>query len=196
MADRLSVSAIWRSLQQSLDYNRSQKLDVTINLQGRRMSKKIFVSYSSQEPELAEELEALLTGEGYAVWWDNLLSAGQAFHEEIENQLDLADAVIVIWTAQSISSTWVTGEAAYANRRGKLITLRTRDLDPQDIPLPFNTLHTPSIDQHPAILAAVRRKVNQPGEQVLNAPTPNTITYSGSPPPTKWRPSQKKPGPT
>jgi TIR domain len=94
-----------------------------------RMLGKIFISYSNQEPKPTRDVAALLTSAGYAVWWDTNLTPGEIFREVIDRELDEADAVIVIWTLHSVSSKWVLAEADHAERQGKLITLRTKDIE-------------------------------------------------------------------
>jgi TIR domain len=61
-------------------------------------------SYPTKQPEPTRDVAALLTSAGYAVWWDANLTSGEIFREAIDEQLDAADAVIVIWTPHSISS--------------------------------------------------------------------------------------------
>jgi formylglycine-generating enzyme required for sulfatase activity len=121
------------------------------------MPGKIFISYSKQQPEPTRDVAALLTSAGYAVWWDTNLTSGEIFREIIDRELNAADAVIVIWTHQSVSSKWVLAEADHADRTGKLITLRTKDVEPWRIAKPYNTYHTDVVDNYTAILAAVRR---------------------------------------
>jgi hypothetical protein len=127
------------------------------------MSIKIFISYPKRQPELPRLVADLLESAGYTVWWDTRLIIGQFFRRAIKQKLDAADAVIVIWTPYSVSSKWVIAEASRADDRGVLIPLRTKDLDPRQIPLPYSEYqtgviedHTGVIDDHEAILDAVK----------------------------------------
>ncbi len=126
------------------------------------MADKIFISYSKKQPEPTQALAAFLESEGYQVWWDKNLSAGEVFREVIDRELDAAAVVIVIWTEHSIASNWVIAEADHANRQGKLITVRVSDLEVWTIPKPYNTYHTESVDDHAAILRAIRRLAGLP----------------------------------
>jgi formylglycine-generating enzyme required for sulfatase activity len=119
----------------------------------------IFISYSKQQPQPSRDVAAYLESEGYSVWWDTNLTSGERFGVVIDRELDAAKAVIVIWTAGSVSSDWVISEAQHAARQEKLIPLRTNDLDIWRIPKPYSALHTDVVDDRPAILAAVRRVV-------------------------------------
>jgi hypothetical protein len=122
----------------------------------------IFISYSKQHPQPTRDLATYLEQEGYTVWWDSNLIAGNSFRKEIDRQLGAADTVIVMWTPVSVVSDWVRSEVHRAQLAGKkLIPLRTRDLDVSQIPLPYGELHTDFVDDHAAILRAVRRVVGQ-----------------------------------
>jgi formylglycine-generating enzyme required for sulfatase activity len=75
----------------------------------------------------------------------------------IDRELDAADAVIVVWTQQSIASRWVIAEADHADRHRKLVPVRSSDLEPWQIPKPYNTYQTNLIDDRKAIRDAIRR---------------------------------------
>jgi hypothetical protein len=116
----------------------------------------ISYSYSKQRPPLTRDLAAYLEREGFSVWWDANLTAGETFGQVLRRELRAARAVIAIWTADSVKSRWVQAEAEFADTDGKLIPLRTRDLDIRQIPLPYNTYHTDLVDDRAAILKAAR----------------------------------------
>jgi hypothetical protein len=119
----------------------------------------IFISYSKHDSEPTRVLAEYLKEEGYSVWWDTDLTVGDKFRDVVNQELDAAKAVIVIWTTYSVTSDWVISEAQHAYRDGKLIPLCTRDLDTRQIPKPYDTLHTAVVDDREAILKAVRRRV-------------------------------------
>jgi hypothetical protein len=118
---------------------------------------QIFISYSKKDPRPTRDVAAFLEREGYSVWWDADLTSGQAFGDIIDKELDAAHAAIVIWTIDSVKSKWVRAEARHADRHGKLIPLRTKDLEIWQIPKPFSEYHTDLVDDREAILKAVRR---------------------------------------
>jgi formylglycine-generating enzyme required for sulfatase activity len=121
----------------------------------------IFISYSTRHPQPTREIAAHLESEGYSVWWDTDLLAGEKFRQAIERELDVAKAVIVIWTNDSVVSDWVISEAEHGRNHGKLIPLRTSDLT-APIPKPFGAIHTGFANDVPAILKAVRRVIGAP----------------------------------
>jgi TIR domain len=73
---------------------------------------------------LADELKA----RGFDIWWDINIGSGQRFNDVIRQQLEEADAVIVIWSPASITSQYVKMEAGIAYGWDKLITVRTPEL--------------------------------------------------------------------
>lgn len=117
----------------------------------------IFISYSKQESELTISLARDLERRGYTTWWDTSLQPGEEFPERILSELDNAKVVIVIWTAHSVISKWVQAEAKWAADRSKLVTVRSPELDPGRIPLPFNTRHTDLVTDTDKIFGALVR---------------------------------------
>jgi TIR domain len=57
----------------------------------------IFLSYASEDRERARSLHAVLAGYGWDVWWDQHLSVGRNFRVELEQKLNEARCVIVLW---------------------------------------------------------------------------------------------------
>jgi hypothetical protein len=74
----------------------------------------IFISYSKVDRDLASKISAFLEAEGWTVWWDKSLTAGDSYRDEIMRQLAAARAVITVWTESSIRSDWVRAEAGRA----------------------------------------------------------------------------------
>ena len=73
--------------------------------------------------EAARELAALISAQGYEVWWDRELVPGDAYADVIEKTLDAAKVVIVLWSAVSRKSYWVRDEAAVGRDRGRLVPI-------------------------------------------------------------------------
>lgn len=74
-----------------------------------------------------------------------------------------ARAVVVVWSPRSAGSDVVRAWAQAADGEGKLITLRTHDLDPAQIPGPFGQFHTPLVDDWDGIGEAISAKFEAPG---------------------------------
>ena len=74
----------------------------------------VFLSYARGIASVCVLAHAL-ESDGWSVWWDRKLVAGEAFDETIERQLAAADSVVVLWSEHSIRSEWVKNEAAAAS---------------------------------------------------------------------------------
>lgn len=81
----------------------------------------IFVSYASSDRERARVLAQALESQGWSVWWDRNIQLGHDFDLVIEEALDGARCVIVVWTVDSVRSSWVRSEADDAKQRGVLL---------------------------------------------------------------------------
>lgn len=100
---------------------------------------KIFISYSSKDRSLVENLASTLQQQGYDVWWDREITGGEQFDTTIEDALINADCVIVVWSESSLQSGWVRAEAEEALKRKKLLPVLLHSVSP---PLRFRQLHT------------------------------------------------------
>src|SRR5215471_14430148 len=126
----------------------------------------IFISYSKADRDLALKLSAYVESEGWSVWWDKSLGAGDAYRDEIMKQLATARAVIVIWTENSVKSDWVRAEAGRAKADGKLIPVKASAVNYSDVPLPFGEMHTENITSLELIRAAVVAQLAKPSVPV------------------------------
>lgn len=96
---------------------------------------KLFLSYSRKDEARARRLTEWLERKGHDVWRDeDDIGGGTSFSSEIEKALKECDAVLVLWSADSVQSAWVRDEAGYGRDAGKLIPI---SLDRTDPPLGF-----------------------------------------------------------
>lgn len=95
----------------------------------------VFVSYARGDQPLAERIAQHLIGEGFTAWWDSDLLPHESFASVIQQEIQGARAVLVIWSETAARSQWVRAEAELARAEGKLIQVV---VDPCTIPLPFN----------------------------------------------------------
>jgi TolB-like protein len=81
----------------------------------------VFLSYSRENQDTARLFAESLQRAGISVWWDDTLSAGEAYDEVTERALEGAKAVVVLWSKASVASRWVRAEATTADRNGTLV---------------------------------------------------------------------------
>ena len=117
----------------------------------------VFISYSKSYVQITRDLAADLEAKGLTVWWDTDLLAGESFRQRIIQELQACKAAIVIWTPQSVISDYVISEAERARKAGKLIQVRTGDIQPDELPPPFDTGHASLIDDRKAIYGALAK---------------------------------------
>jgi TolB-like protein/tetratricopeptide (TPR) repeat protein len=99
----------------------------------------IFLSYSRKDQVTARRFADALQREGFSVWWDQSLSAGQAFDRVTEKALDEAKAVVVLWSKHSVDSNWVRAEATQAQSNQRLVPVM---IEACKRPIMFELTHT------------------------------------------------------
>jgi len=72
----------------------------------------VFVSYKAEDRARVRPLVAALEAEGFSVWWDTHIGGGDHWREDIQEHLDAAKCVIVVWTKRSV------GREGFRSRRG------------------------------------------------------------------------------
>jgi adenylate cyclase len=97
----------------------------------------VFVSYARPDEPHAERVAEALRAEGYDVWRDDQLPAHRGYAEVIEERLNSARAIVVLWSAHSAKSQWVRAEAELGRSVG---TLAQATVDGSMPPLPFNQI--------------------------------------------------------
>ncbi len=103
----------------------------------------VFVSYSRSDKARVAPLVAAIEAQGWSVWWDPAIDAGQQFDDQIDAELQAANAVLVIWTPTSVASRWVRGEARDAAERGILVPVRFEDAR---LPIDVRAIQTTNLD--------------------------------------------------
>lgn len=98
----------------------------------------VFISYKREERPKALAIAQAVATRGYDAWWDVELLPGDKFADEIEAVIRKAKVAIVLWSKESVKSTFVRAEASLALKREILIPVR---LDDTNIPLPFGEHH-------------------------------------------------------
>lgn len=124
----------------------------------------VFVSYKAEDRRRVAPLVDALEADGLSVWWDAHIGGGDEWRDSIQQHLDEAKCVIVIWSKRSVGPEghFVRDEATRAQRRHAYLPVRIDRIDP---PLGFGeTQAIPIIGwkgdrsdpRYQAILAAAR----------------------------------------
>ena len=99
----------------------------------------VFLSYDREDSTRARHFAQALEKAGHEVWWDLHVRGGAQFSKVIEEALKAADAIVVLWSKQSVESAWVRDEAAAGRDTGRLIPV---SLDSTEPPLGFRQFQT------------------------------------------------------
>lgn len=127
----------------------------------------VFVSYKAEDRARLRPLVAALEAEGFTVWWDTHIGGGTHWREDIQEHLDAAKCVIVVWSKRSVgvAGDFVRDEANRARKRGAYLPVR---LDPVEPPLGFGEVQAISLKgwkgdrsdpRFLSIAEAVRRRI-------------------------------------
>ena len=90
----------------------------------------IFISYAREDEKRVQQLVHDLEEQGWSVFWDRHIPAGQTWRSCIGQALSDARCVIAVWTRHSIASQWVIEEAEAGQRRGILVPVRLEAIEP------------------------------------------------------------------
>ena len=89
----------------------------------------IFLSYSRADRPKAQQIAKALEQEGFSVWWDKVLRAGQTYDEVTEGMLREAKVVVVLWSEVSVKSKWVRAEATLGERSSAVVPAMIEDAE-------------------------------------------------------------------
>lgn len=128
-----------------------------VRLSTGRIMPQVFISYSHSDRDRAEALANSLSAKGFDVWWDTALLAGENFRDSILANLTSAEAVIVLWSPDSIRSRFVIDEADVAAAMAKLISVTIDDLPASSIPLGFRSFQCIKFTDHAGIDRGLQR---------------------------------------
>ena len=103
----------------------------------------VFISYARADKARVAPLVAAIEARGWSVWWDPEISPGREFDDEIDQELQAAGSVLVVWTPTSVASRWVRGEARDAAERGILVPVR---FNQARLPIDVRAIHTTDLD--------------------------------------------------
>lgn len=145
----------------------------------------VFISYASVDRNQAKRLAEHLQQHGYSVWWDRTIPPGRVFDEVIQEALDAAQCVVVLWSQASIASNWVKAESADALTNQRLVPALIAKVSP---PIEFRRIQAADLtqwdgaDNHAEVInlrAAIDRLVHGKGKgESSSTPRDNAKTAS------------------
>lgn len=136
----------------------------------------VFLSYGRGDRVVAERLADAIGKSGLTVWWDRHIKGGAEFSRDIENQLNAASKVLVLWSVEAVNSRWVRDEATVAADSGRLVSAT---LDGTPPPLGFRQFQTIDLKKWAAKGAAIPPNLAEALE--IETPVAGTPRPSRSP---------------
>jgi serine/threonine-protein kinase len=141
----------------------------------------VFISYKAEDRRRIALLVQALEQGGLSVWWDAHIGGGEGWRESIQQHLDEAKCVIVVWSKHSTGphGDFVRDEATRALRRQSYLPIL---IDKVDLPLGFGESQALSLHgwhgdrsdrRYLALLTAVRAIVS-------GRPRPRSVPISTS----------------
>src|SRR5262245_471387 len=97
----------------------------------------IFLSYASADRERIRPLVSVLEQQGWSVWWDRKIPPGKTYDQVIEQALEGARCIVVVWSQTSVQSEWVKVEADEGMNRNALVPVL---IEEAKIPLAFRRI--------------------------------------------------------
>ena len=147
----------------------------------------IFISYARSTAAHAQKVAEALRAAGYSVWRDDDLPAHRAYGEVIEEQLGLAKAVVVVWSAEAVKSQWVRSEADRARGEAKLVQLAVDDVR---LPMPFDQIQCADLSGWTGeaghsgwikTFASISALAGLPAQAQMGAPESNALSAGNLP---------------
>jgi len=97
----------------------------------------VFISCSRLDLERVQPIADRLSSLGYSVWWSKHARVGDAIANEIERELEDAQAVLTVWSNSARNAPWVYAQSSRALDAKKLVQMR---IDALQAPAPFDAL--------------------------------------------------------
>ena|SRR5437763_6849929 len=144
----------------------------------------IFISYAAEDRASIEPLARTLSSQGWTVFWDLKLSAGQTYRDILSKELTESKCVIVAWSKDSVNSRWVIDEAERGLELGRLVPITIDGTIP---PLGFRQIHAVGLinwhgdisdPQYISLVSSIRHQVEAPVAPIVGqTAAPNGLKY-------------------
>lgn len=103
----------------------------------------VFISYARSTEQCARAFADVIEADGYSAWYDGRLPAHRTYGDVIQEQIDAAKAVLVIWSKEAVRSQWVRSEADRGRHNGTLVQVRIEECA---LPMPFDQIQCPVLE--------------------------------------------------
>lgn len=137
---------------------------------------KIFISYSSDDKALIQEVTEDLVSLGHSVWFDNDLVGGQSWWDRILREIENADFYLCALSSAYLNSDACQRELQYANELGKtIIPIKIiNDFDDRFLPLEISRLQITDVEagNKKGTLALINALNTSPPSPALPEPLP------------------------
>ena len=107
----------------------------------------IFLSYARPDLETTRGVAEDLEKEGFSVFFDQHIGVGESWDALIEEEIEAAKCVIVLWSPTSRGREWVCNEARFGKQKG---ILRPAYIETCALPLEFNGTQTANLEKRAA----------------------------------------------
>ena len=139
----------------------------------------VFLSYARGDRAVAERLAHAIGEAGLSVWWDRHIKGGAEFSSDIEQQLEAAAKVLVLWSKEAVVSRWVRDEASFAADSKRLVSATIDGTPP---PLGFRQFQTIDLKAWAAKGAAIPNEL----AEALEVETAQAPAATASTPRRRW----------
>ena len=135
----------------------------------------IFISYAREDEATAIHLRDVLVEQGWDIWRDREgIVTGTSWEQSIEQALQAARCVIVVWSRNALASHFVRDEASVARNAGKLVPVQIENVE---IPLGFRGIQTSNLVgwdgsiEHPEFRKLIRALEERVGAHTPRPPS-------------------------
>ena len=104
----------------------------------------LFISYARADRPRCIQIRDALEKLKLDIWFDAGIDAGDNFDRKIEQEIDAAAGVMVLWSSTSVESNWVRNEARTGAERDRLVAVQ---LDDCTLPLEFRSVHAEPLSE-------------------------------------------------
>src|SRR5260370_29191087 len=125
----------------------------------------VFLSYTRKDKKRAEWVAQLLEDTGLTVWGDDQMVAGGNIRDVVEEELEKAKAVVVLWSPVSVKSRWVLGEAdkAYELAPEKLLPIKIAECE---LPVDYRALHAQAVYNNSGLRELAKKLSDKCGTKI------------------------------